>query len=117
MGAILRKLSCWSCLHCGKQTGGVQGKPDKVYCDVTKRSGSLQRGYYCTKFEYRQLDKPIADDGIMIKNRQPLDYRTKSQWAEVGRTVRSDAEGTVMHPSRQSMKTYTYYLKEDTEPC
>lgn len=111
----LRSFSCWSCIHCGSQTAGSPGKPEKVKCEITKRSGSLKRGNYCDHFEFNQRSNAIGDDGILIRNRQPLDYKTEIQWKECGRKIRSGAAGVEMHSSRLSKRTYTYYLIEDTE--
>lgn len=110
-----RGHSCWSCKHCGVSEIGSQGKPKRVKCEITKRMGKLSRGYYCQHFEYRQRPKELGDDGIPIKNRQPLDYRTERQWESEGRRIREGETGVIMHSSRLSLKVYEYYLIEQTE--
>lgn len=108
---MLRSNTCWQCKHCEKTD---YFKPKKRFCGVTRRWGNIIKGNWCKKWEYRQLPNPIASDGLPIKNRQPLDYRTAEMWNEVGRCIKPDAKGVEMHANRQSMKTYIYYLIEDT---
>lgn len=84
-------------------------------CKITKRMGKLSRGYYCQHFEYMQRSGELGDDGIPIKNRQPLDYRTERQWESEGRRIREGETGVIMHSSRLSLKVYEYYLIEQTE--
>lgn len=110
-----RGHSCWSCEHCGKAERGSMGRPKRAKCDITKRMGKLSRGYYCQRFEYKQREKALGDDGLPIKNRQPLDYRTAKQWESEGRKIKSGETGVLMHSSRLSMKVYEYYLIEQTE--
>lgn len=110
-----RAHSCWCCVHCGQSEKGSQGKPKRVKCEITKRMGKLSRGYNCQHFEYMQRSREVGDDGLPIKNRQPLDYRTRKQWEEEGRRIRSGEVGEKMHPSRLSMKVCEYYLVEQTE--
>ena len=57
----------------------------------------------------------MGDDGIPIKNRQPLDYRTEKQWEDAGRKVIDQSAGVEMHPTRRSRKTCIYYLIENTK--
>ena len=110
-----RGHSCWSCQHCGESERGSQGRPKRVKCEITKRMGKLSRGYYCQHFEYMQRSGELGDDGIPIKNRQPLDYRTERQWESEGRRIREGETGVIMHSSRLSLKVYEYYLIEQTE--
>lgn len=110
-----RGHSCWSCQHCGESERGSQGRPKRVKCEITKRMGKLSRGYYCQHFEYMQRSGGLGDDGIPIKNRQPLDYRTERQWESEGRRIREGETGVIMHSSRLSLKVYEYYLIEQTE--
>lgn len=114
----LRNNSCWQCVHCVKGDGDpVSGRHKKRLCDITGRWGSLQKGWYCLKYEYRQLPNVTADDGIPVRNRLQEDYRTRKQWEEAGRKVKDTAEGVVMHANRHSTKTYLYFLEGDTIPC
>ena len=110
-----RGHSCWSCQHCGESERGSQGRPKRVKCEITKRMGKLSRGYYCQHFKYMQRSGELGDDGIPIKNRQPLDYRTERQWESEGRRIREGETGVIMHSSRLSLKVYEYYLIEQTE--
>lgn len=110
-----RGHSCWSCVHCGEAEKGSLGKVRRVKCTVTKRMGSLSRGHDCKHYIYQQRTKEIGDDGILIKNRQPLDYRTAKQWEQDGRRVKDGEAGVLMHPSRMSFKVYEYYLIGQTE--
>lgn len=111
---ILRKLTCRSCVYSGHPDNPY--RPKKCHCSKTKRIGNLTRGYYCEKFEFKQLDKLTADDKLPIKNRFPQDYRTANQWAEVGRVIKSGEIGIDMHPNRTTLRVYTYFLIEQTEP-
>lgn len=115
----LRSMTCWQCIHM-KDTKDANGnhsnKPTSCLCEVTKRWGKLTRGNYCERFEYRQWHNSTADDGIPIKNRQPLDYRTERQWLDCRRKLKAGAIGKEMYASRNNMKnTYTYYLIDETE--
>ena len=116
---IKRSMTCWQCKHLAdiKDRNGLHGvSPEKSLCEITHRWGNLERGRYCDKFEYRQWNNSVADDGIEIKNRQPLDYRTEKQWLECGRILRPGAVGKEMYASRHNMKKkYRYYLIEETE--
>lgn len=115
---MIRHLTCWQCRHLGEtKSEGISNRdPIKNLCEITHRWGSLERGYDCKYFEYRQWHKRVADDGIEIKNRQPLDYRTEKQWLECGRKIKKGAVGKEMYASRHNMKrTYRYYLIEETE--
>lgn len=117
----LRGFTCWQCKHCAKTSdlnGKPTRKPQKSLCALTKRWGSLNRGRCCERFEYFQWNKSVADDGLEIKNRQPLDYRTEKQWLACGRRLKPSAVGKEMHASRHNMKTvFRYYLIEETEEC
>lgn len=114
---MIQSNSCYSCLHCIDTRSEKPGYPNKGLCEVTKRWGKLSRGTECERYEYRQRPNPIGSDGIPIKNKQPLDYRTAIQWLEDNRKVKPGAKGVIMHANSHSMRTYTYYLIEDTEPC
>ena len=110
-----RSHTCWSCLHCGEAESGSLGKPKRAKCTITKRFGKLSRGYDCKHFEYKQRTKELGADGLPIKNRQPLDYRTAKQWEDEGRRVKAGETGVLMHSSRLSMRVYEYFLIEQTE--
>lgn len=112
----VRSFTCWSCVNRGEcKSTKKLGHPDKCFCNETHRWGSLERGHYCSKFVNANTEEMLADDGIPIKNMQPLDYRTANQWEEHGRKIKAAAEGKVMHPKANSRQTYVYYLIEDTE--
>ena len=112
---MLRSLSCWQCNHMGQISDLKNNRPYKCLCQLTKRKGKLDRGYYCERFEYRQWHNAIAPDGTPIKNRQPLDYRTEKQWEDCGRQVVNPTAGVEMYATKSNLKTkYKYYLIEDT---
>lgn len=111
---ILRKLTYRSCVYFGHSNNPY--RPKKCYCNKTKRIGNLIRGYYCEKFEFKQLDKLTANDGLPIKNRFSQDYKTVNQWAEVGRIIKTGESGIAMHPNRTTSRIYMYFLIEQTEP-
>lgn len=54
------------------------------------------------------------EDGIPVRNKTSLDYRTENQWNMVGRYIKDGAKGLEMHPTMNGSKTFTYYLIEDT---
>lgn len=113
---IKRSMTCWQCKHLDKTKGIHPSKPEKSFCGITRRWGNLVRGKYCDKFEYKQWHNRFAPDGVEIKNRQPLDYRTKKQWMESGRKLKDGAIGKEMYSTRNNMKIkYRYYLIEETE--
>ena len=110
-------FTCYSCIHCKQTKSNKPGYPTKRLCEITKRWGSMNLGYDCSFFSYKQRPNAIGTDGIPIKNKQPLDYRTSNQWLEAGRKIKQNAVGLVMHSNSHSLRTYTYYLIEDTEQC
>ena len=77
-------------------------------CEITKRMGKLSRGYYCQHFEYMQRSGELGDDGIPIKNRQPLEYRTERQWESGGRRISEGETGGSRHASGRSLKVREY---------
>ena len=113
---ILRGFTCWQCKNMGKTEGKRLGSPSKCQCQITRRMGSFERGYYCKKFEYKQWHNAVAPDGVLIKNRQSGDFRTEKQWEDAGRKIKPDAKGMEMYASRHNMKkTYKYYWIDETE--
>lgn len=113
-----RSMTCWQCKHLA-DTKGIdslhEGSPAKGLCELIHGWGSLKRGRDCDRFEYRQWHNSVAEDGTEIKNRQPLDYRTESQWLASGRRLKKGAVGKEMYASRHNMKKkYRYYLIEET---
>ena len=57
----------------------------------------------------------MGDDGLPVKNRQPLDYRTRKQWEAEGLRIRAGETGRMMHASRMSLKVFEYFLIDQTE--
>lgn len=116
---MYRSMTCWQCKNLAdtKDKNGKYGnRPEKSLCKLTHRWGRLDRGRTCDKFDYKQWHNSVADDGIEIKNRQPLDYRTENQWLECGRRLKQGAVGKEMYACRNNMKRkYRYYLMEETE--
>lgn len=55
-----------------------------------------------------------GEDGIPVRNKTSLDYRTENQWSMVGRCIKDGANGLEMHPTMNGSKTCVYYLIEDT---
>ena len=114
---FLRQESCWRCKY-GHSTGArgpVPGKITEVYCTRTKRWGSIYRACYCEKWKPNySAELYCGEDGIPVRNKTSLDYRTKIQWGNVGRVIKDGAVGLDMHPTMLSLKTLTYYLIEDT---
>ena len=109
---MIRSLTCWQCKNMGETDSY---KPKRCKCQINDKWIALEYGRDCKKFEYRQWHNEKAPDGVPIKNRQPLDYRTEKQWEECGRKVIDPAAGVDMYATRHNMKTkFRYYLIEDT---
>lgn len=118
MFELKRSATCWSCQHMGmtKDKTGTHGtRPSSCFCEFSRRWVSLQRGQVCSNYIYKQWHSEIARDGILIKNRQPLDYRTRNQWLECGRELKGNAIGIEMYSTKQSKRLYKYYLIDETE--
>lgn len=115
---FLRQESCWRCAygHSGETEGKIAGLIERVRCDITHRMGSIDRACYCDKFKPRfAAELYYGEDGIPIRNRTSLDYRTERQWNEVGRRLKDDAVGLDMHSTVMGRKTFRYYLIDETE--
>ena len=114
---FLRQESCWRCKF-GHSTGTKCSSPGRitdVFCEKTRRWGKIQQACYCEKWVPNcPPELYYREDGIPVRNKTSLDYRTASQWESVGRYVKYDAEGLEMHPTMNGSKTYTYFLIEDT---
>lgn len=117
---ILRQLPCYHCTHCIDSKDMKRGVFAQRKCDLTNRWGSMQKAFYCTKFENRQKQSSSEEiNGYRIRKDQIEDYRTANQWAEAGYMVRDGEEGTEMYASRMAAMrdgpVYTYYLPEQVE--
>lgn len=116
----LRQFTCWNCAAKGEteNSGRYLQHVDKCYCKTTKRWGQLARGYYCEHFEFKlpvNANGDTTKNGYLIKNQQPLDYRTRNQWFAEGRRVKDGVEGVLMYSTKQYNNMYLYYLIEETE--
>lgn len=114
---LLRHESCWRCKsgHGGETICSSPGRIVKVRCEKTGRMGSINRACYCQKFEpLYKAELYYADDGIPVRNKTSLDYRTENQWWEAGRWLKAAAKGIDMHATMNSSKTFRYYLIDET---
>lgn len=110
----LREDTCARCLHCQD----YKARSKNNYCKETKRSGSTSRGHYCEKFKNRNSKKLYyKEDGIPVRSKTSMDYRTEYQWDSVGRKVKDGEEGLEMYASMNTSKKYVYYLIKQTEEC
>lgn len=109
----LREDSCARCHHC--QEYDQHEKTNR--CDVSKRHGSILRGHYCENFEHRNGSGLFYRDGVPVRSKTSMDYRTEYQWDSVGRKVKDGEEGLEMYASMNTSKKYVYYLIEQTEEC
>lgn len=106
-----RTLTCFRCVHRGLTTASAK----RCYCELTKRVGNIERGYYCDKFERQETQScDIEFNGFARRNLQLEDYRTAKQWTDAGRAVNEGAEGRRMYANGTSSKTFVYYLPEET---
>lgn len=115
---FLRQESCWRCKfgRSGETECAGPGRIIKVRCEKTHRMGSIKRACYCPMFESVYEAKLFyGEDGIPIRNRTSLDYRTERQWNEVGRIIKKGAKGLDMHVNLMGLKTFRYFLIEETE--
>ena len=114
----LRQLPCYHCVHCKESTGYRRGHFEKRKCALTNRWGSMNKAFYCTRFQNRQQESsPMEINGYRIRKDQVEDYRTENQWAAAGYVVRSGCFGTEMYATRSAAmsngKRYIYYLPEE----
>lgn len=115
---FLRQESCWRCSfgHGGTTECESPGGIIKVLCDKTHRMVSTKRACYCQMFApLYPAELHYGKDGIPIRNRTSLDYRTERQWNDVGRQLKENAKGLEMHANGMAIRTYRYYLNEETE--
>lgn len=115
---FLRQESCWRCAYgySGETDGPVPGKIERVRCDITHRMGSIWRALYCKHFTPRwKPELYYGADGIPIRNKTSLDYRTERQWNDAGRRLKNDAVGLDMHATIMGKITFRYYLVDETE--
>lgn len=114
---ILRNLPCYHCVHCMGCDGMKRGVFTKRKCELTNRWGSMNKAFYCTKFENRRQESSVETvNGFRIRKDQIEDYRTANQWAENGYRVKAGEAGVEMYANRMAAmnngKTFRYYLPE-----
>lgn len=65
---VLRKVKCWRCKFRGEYRWSTD---KKMYCTKTKRWGSIERAYYCERFE---SNSSSYDDFSKIKEPNDITY-------------------------------------------
>ena len=117
----LRIQTCNHCLHqINPEDIGRGGIFQACGCEITKRTGSVNRGRYCTHFENRIRESWTEKvNGFMVRSKQTEDYRTRNQWERAGFEPKQGVQGTEMYATRfaaeNHSKTYIYYLPEEVE--
>lgn len=116
---FLRQETCLKCKG-GHGKGSANRKCGwklEVLCKITKRWGNNERACYCPKFQHFYSAKLYyAPDGVPVRSRTSLDYRTLNQWYDANREVKDGAVGIRMHPISTTSKTYVYFHFDDTVP-
>lgn len=87
---------------------------------MTNRWGSMNRAFYCTKFENKRGQSSTEEiNGRRIRKNQVEDYRTAKQWEKAGYRVKLGAKGTEMYASSMAAmhdgSVFIYYLPEQVE--
>lgn len=114
---FLRQESCWRCRygHSGRTKCSSPGLITHVFCDKTRRWVKIQCACYCKKWEPNcPPTLYYREDGIPVRNKTSLDYRTENQWREVGRYIKDGAKGLEMHATMNGSKIFVYYLISET---
>ena len=114
---VLRQLPCYHCVHCVEKKGLKGLVFTKRRCALTNRWGSMNKAFYCTKFENLQKESSTHEvNGYRIRKDQIEDYRTANQWEKAGYRVKRGSEGVRMYATRmaamQDGPVFTYYLPE-----
>ena len=114
---MLRIIPCYHCVHCVEEKDMKRGRFTKRKCDLTNRWGSMNKAYFCNKFEDRRSESSTYEyNGHRVRKDQIEDYRTERQWAEVGYCVKEDAVGYEMYATRMAGMhngpTFIYYLPD-----
>ena len=114
---VLRQLLCYHCAHCVESRDMRRGRFLKRKCALTNRWGSMEKAFFCRRFENRRDTSSDQEvNGYRIRKDQVEDYRTEKQWLDAGFRVKPGAEGTKMHATRMAAayeeRAYEYYLPE-----
>lgn len=116
----LRQLPCYHCTHCIGSKDMKRNVFTKRLCDLTNRWGSMNKAFYCTKFENVLTESSDYEvNGYRIKKDQIEDYRTENQWVMAGYQVRTGCKGTKMYATRMAAMNneplYVYYLPKEVK--
>lgn len=114
---FLRQETCWRCKS-GRGNGtkcSTPGRITHVFCAKRRRWVNNNKACVCEWWDsLMPAELYYREDGIPVRNKTSLDYRTENQWNMVGRYIKDGAKGLEMHPTMNGSKTFTYYLIEDT---
>lgn len=118
---ILRQLPCYHCVHCVGSKDLKRGSFAKRKCALTERWGSMQKAFYCTRFENKLAESSDEQiNGYRIKKDQTEDFRTANQWLEAGYKVKAGEKGAEMYATRMAAmnngKRFLYFLPEQVRP-
>lgn len=117
---VLRQLPCYHCVHCADKKGLKGQVFTQRLCALTNRWGSMNKAFYCKKFENVQAESSTQEvNGYRIRKDQVEDYRTENQWVEAGYRVKPGAEGVEMYATRMAAMrdgpVFRYYLPDQVE--
>ena len=117
---VLRTLPCYHCVHCSDQRKLKYNRFTERKCKLTNRWGSMNRAFYCNKFENTQIESSdYRYNGFLVRKDQIEDYRTERQWSESGFIVKPGEVGTEMYATRDAgihnSKRFIYFLPEQVK--
>lgn len=113
---ILRSFSCGQCIF----GGGVMEWEHHVDCQKRSYRPHVSAAETCEDFKHRLAEYPQSIDtiqkseydGLPIRSKTAMDFRTEKQWLAAGFQVKPGEEGYEMHPAFLSKRTCIYYLPE-----
>lgn len=114
---VLRPFTtCSTCVSGSEARAGKKSFKCNETNSIVSCKSAENCKYYKSRIGFYPLGQiPVGDDGIPVRNTTSLLLLTKSQWAELGRSIKADAKGHEMHPSMMARRTYVYYTEEETE--
>ena len=113
---ILRSFSCGQCIF----GGGVMEGEHHVDCQKRSYRPHVSAAETCEDFKHRLAEYPQSIDtiekseydGLPIRSKTAMDFRTEKQWMAAGFRVKPGEEGYEMHPAFLAKRTCIYYLPE-----
>lgn len=109
---VPKQETCGRCKH-GRQADPI--KMDKYYCELRKRTVSSRKAVSCDMFEHRiqTSNWQPGEAGYPVRSVIRDDYRTLTQWAEVGFMPKPGCVGVLMCPVALARQPKRYWSSED----